>query len=220
LAKEAALIQQTEFGFKGYDANQASAAFHQSSLTQQDVTGDLYSTHDRHGQPVFLHYGKGYFVTAVYTVEQLHIIATTNTQVSAALQALTAGNCLPEVPESQFGKNDHGAAQGQGSANHPANPSSQGSSDDARHVTGVSNPTGSNTTIEPKTVLQASGGGIDIPNFQIKVCKKSNTEYDLSTTPGIPIGMKVLEVGFSGAQPRLDVTGPIDYFRKAMRYPD
>ena len=52
---------QTEFGFKVYDGTQASAAFRDSAKTQSDVLSDFYSARDRHGLPVFLHFGKGYF---------------------------------------------------------------------------------------------------------------------------------------------------------------
>ena len=71
---------------------------------------------------------------------------------------------------------------------------------------------------EPKTVLQSST--VVTPQFSVKVCRTKDTEYDLDITPGIPLGIKVLEVVFNGQQPRLDVTGPIQYFRQAMRYPD
>ncbi len=207
---------QTEFGFKVYDGTQASAAFNASAKTQQDVLSDFYSTRDHRGLPVFLHYGRGYYVTGVFTVEKLHVKAVSGTQVAASLQSTRVGDCAPPKLESQF-KRPAAQASPAGSDAEPPTNAPQSASGSAKNVSGASDPAGVNST-EPKTVLQSSTAVT--PQFSVKVCKTKDTEYDLDITPGIPLGIKVLEVVFNGQQPRLDVTGPIQYFRQAMRYPD
>jgi hypothetical protein len=215
---------QTDFSFKGYDANHASASLSASPSTVADISGDLYSTLDNKGNRAFLHFGKGYLVTAVYSVEKLHVVNTNSAQVKASLQALKAGDCLPPAPISQFDETDPNATGGTGTVAPGKSSTTTGapaSSDTVKKATGATTPPANTPPSAPQTVLQKAGSALTADlNIQVSICKTSNTEFDLKASPSVPLGIKVIAVNFDGLNPKLDVTGPIDYFRTAMKHAD
>lgn len=215
-------LDQTTFSAQGWGPDaQITRRVLLSPTIHDDLTNGVYDTIVSDGHRMFQGYGQGYVVTSVFTVEKMHVEVTKDTKVVAALQSLKNGDCTTSVPASQISKS--GTGDGQGST--PASPTTLAPPAATTNAPAVST-TPSNSAKPGKADSTAAAdakttfSGVVFSDAQVKICRYSDTAYDINVTPGVPIAFTAMEIRYQGMEPFGVAGGKIKDLRDAMRFPD
>lgn len=214
-------LDQTTFSAAGWGTDlQITRRALASPTLHDDLTNGVYDTIVDGDHRMFQGFGQGYIVTSVFTVEKMHVDITSQTQVEASLQALKPGECKNSVPASQIPKpKDNSGADPTTpppttkTPNPPVAPNTQPAAGPG--VTGSAKGSGG-AAPDAKTTFS----GIVFSDAQVKVCRFSNTAYDINVSPGVPIAFTAVEIQYRGMEPFGVAGGKIQDLRDAMKFPD
>jgi hypothetical protein len=235
---------QTTFDTVGYDNDGASDALAKSPLTVASINKPQYSTLDDGGHRMIVGFGQAYFVDAIFLVKELHISAVKTENLAFALKDVKVGDCLPATPISEFKKvatskqqnvADAGAGNagagnagagnagagnaGAGAGNAGAGNAGAGAGNAGAGNAGAGNAAGGAQADKPKAAV--AGADSSIPDVTVRACRSDDVTYDLSITPGIPLGMIVSEIRFDqNNKPFVVGATHMKDFRDGMKHTD
>ncbi len=221
---------QTTFKVVGWgrDAHATNAAL-ASPTIKANLTDGTYDTSVNENARMFRGYGQGYLVTSVFTVENLRIDVTDQTQVDASVQALRAGDCTKEIPASQLPDPSKPPAGSKGTT--PGSADSTTPSTTGGRASGTVQPTTNPATATPATTKAkddadaAPGAKTVLPSIafsdaKVSVCRYNNNQFDLKVSPGVPIAFTAIEIHYDPLLPKAYVQGKTQELRDAMKFPD